>query len=181
MRRARLAAAAVASCRGALATGVWLALAHAQDPAAPLSGPALVARLRTAALPLAEAQLLAADLASSPVPLRLQASNALRDRVLDRCKAHGKACDDLARTLAETVAAVTANGKGAPEPDDLRQRALAVSRREGLSKKAVEGEIDLFVAQLEALLWPTREALCGRDPTLAPALDALRLARDELA
>lgn len=155
----------------------------AQEPPSALRGPELLARLRAPNLTLAEATTLAPQLLAQPVPLRLSGCDALREQFLVRQKRHAKSCQDLAKAVAKAVAARPdrATGKrGADPAEAARSGALAVSRRDGLTKEMIHQEIDPLVEQLEGLLWPQRDRVLAADADLATAFASLQEERGEL-
>lgn len=155
-----------------------LVAAQAEAPAA------AVARLRKPDLALDDARAIVPRLVTAPVTLRLQASDALRGAYLQRLGKHAKACGDLGKAIAAATpkrAEAKGGKKAAADPaDGARSRALAASRRGDLSKETIQGVIDPEVRTLEELLWPTREALIAKNPSLQTAFDGLRDERGEL-
>jgi uncharacterized protein YkwD len=144
----------------------------------------LLARLKADALTLADAERLAPQLVAQPITVRLQGCDALRAAFLRQTTLHQKATAAFAKDLGPLVA--PARDKNAVKRDDealgaLRGKALAVTRREGLTKQAIEGEIDPIVTELEAMLWPSRNTLLQQHPQLATAFAALRDQRATLA
>lgn len=167
-----------------LALGAPLAVAWAQDGGAGLSGAALLQQLRRKDLPLDEVATLVPLLQVEPLAIRLPASDALRERYLDLGKRHAVQCQGLARDLAKVAVATQREqlGKrGAESVDTWRKAALAISRRDSLTKEQIQTEIDPLLAQLEGLLWPTAAAMRSAAPELATSFTELQRQRDELA
>lgn len=165
----------VAMLAGALAS---VGVAQADAPAA------AVARLRKSDLTLDDARAVVPTLVTAPVTLRLQASDALRASYLQRTARHAKACGELAKAIAAAApkrADAKSGKKAAADPaDGPRGRALATSRRDGLTKEAIHDVIDPEVKALEDLLWPSRETLVQKAPALQTAFEALQRERADL-
>jgi hypothetical protein len=170
--RARLLAAtfALAACVALPAQG--------DGPAAAL------ARLRKPDLALDDARAIVPTLVTAPVALRLQCSDALRAAYVQRTARHAKACADLGKAIAAAVPKRTEpkGGKKAPaDPvDGHRSRALAASRKDGLSKETIHDAIDPEVKALEGLLWPARDQLVAKAPALQTAFEELQRERADL-
>lgn len=168
----------------AFALGLALAGLAAALSAQADSPAAAVARLRRPDLALDDARALVPTLVTAPVPLRLQASDALRSAYVARTTRHAKACADLGKAIAAAVpkrAEPKGGKKAAADPvDGHRSRALAASRQEGLTKDTIHGAIDAEMKALTDLLWPPREQLTAKNPALTTALSALQRDRAEL-
>lgn len=174
---------AVIASQRLLATS--LALGFAVALSAQADGPtAALSRLRKPDLALDDARAIVPSLVTAPVTLRLQCSDALRAAYLLRTSRHAKACADLGKAIAAAVPkrAEPKAGKKAPaDPvDGHRSRALAVSRKDGLTKEAIHDLIDPEVKAIEDLLWPTREQLVAKNPALQTSFEALQRERAEL-
>jgi len=160
-----------------LAASAW-----AQDDAPQLAGPALLARLKSPQLTVAEARQLAPQLEPQPLSTRLAGCTALREAYLAHHKQHQRAIGETQKLLAGLVAPpATRGGRNVVDPVELlRRQALAVSFRDGLTKAAIHDEIDPRVAELTEKLWPARDTLLAANPPLATALTALRQEREAL-
>ncbi len=125
------------------------------------TGPGLVARLKSTRLDLDDAAGVVAKLQVQPLSIRLQASIALSDQLASRKKKHDRAAADLQRELGKNVTAVvkTRIGKGLESAAAVRSKALAISRRDGLTKGQIETELDPLVAQIEQWVLPTKAEL----------------------
>ena len=155
----------------------------AQD-APPASPSAILARLRGPDLTLADAAPLVQQTRTLPVQVRLQAIDVLVAAYRERGRQHGKACDGLQKQLTDAVGKVQKQvlGKpGASPPEELRGKAMALSRRDGLTKERIGTEIDPLVDELQALLWPTLEQLQTAEPALTAAFARLRAERGAVA
>jgi hypothetical protein len=157
--------------------------APAQTPTPP-SPAAVLAQVRAANLALDDARAAVPALQTAPVTIRLQASDALRSNYLQRTARHAKACAELGKAIA-AAAPKRAEPKGGKKPaadpiDGHRSRALAASRREGLTKEIIHDVIDPELQALATALWPEREALVTKAPALQTAFDALQRERAEL-
>lgn len=155
----------------------------AQDQSPP-SPSTVLARLRAPDLKLADAGPLVQQLRTAPVAIRLQAIDTLVATYRERTKLHGKTCETLQKQLTDTMTRVQKQvlGKqGAAKADELRARALAISRREGLTKEIIHSDIDPLVDELQSLLWPTLDQLKAADDTLGAAIDKLREERGAVA
>jgi hypothetical protein len=173
--------AAVPFVVAALVAGAGCAPAQAPSPPSPA---AVLARLRANDLALDEARAAVPTLLTAPVSIRLQASDALRANYLQRTARHAKACAGLGKAIA-AAAPKRAEPKGGKKPaadpiDGHRSKALAASRRDGLTKEIIQSVIDPELQALEAALWPAREALVAKAPALQTAFEALQGERAEL-
>jgi uncharacterized protein YkwD len=138
------------------------ALVEAQvGPDRPL-GSELVSRLRSTSLKPADAVDIVQQLQSHPLSIRLQASNVLRDQLLDRHKRHDKVVATVRAEIGRAVGALQKGRigkKGLADAEAVRSALLATSRNSTLTKAMIEQDIDPRLQQLEGLLWPTSAEL----------------------
>lgn len=169
----------------ALVAGLLLAAAGAQDPAAPPPTPssALLLRAGSPQASIDTVREVGYELSLRDFGVRTRFFDVVARRYADALRGFDKGRERLrqkARKLVPQVQRALQQDGGEAEIEELRRRALSLSRRQDLSKQLIADEIDPLLERLVALVLPTPDDVLRHDDSLADDLDELRDAHDTL-
>lgn len=136
---------------------------------------ALLAKLASRDVSVAEARAAVTDLATRTAAVRLEMVDAVRrayGAALERCeKSREKLHKDFAKAIAAAQrASITAAGEAKVE--QMRKQVLAVTARADLTKEMIVKESDPLLAELRTIVIPTAQQVFDRDQKLAAELAA---------
>lgn len=173
--------AAIAACFG------WFASLPAQDPPTgqPVATPApelptanaLLQRLASRDVTIAEAQRISEQLKDRALPLRMQCFDVVQKKYAEQLRAFSKQRERVQNQFAKAVpkAQQTRLGRGgAAKVEELRSKSLAITRGPDLTKERIHTDLDPMLQQLREFLLPTPEQVCAEDASLEESVQSLR-------
>ncbi len=149
----------------------------------PVPSSALLLRVRAPRATLDTAREVAVEIGTRKLSVRGQFLGLLRKRYQKELAAFAQQRADLRRDFEREVPKAQRRLLAAAKGDEiatLRDSALSVTRREGLTKAMIKAEIDPALERLRALLLPSLDDVLDGDEKLSDDLDDLAEVHDEL-